>query len=109
MQALSKGRLLPFLNSFLKTIGVVGLGFNGHGVWGQAQGPGAGVLGTSKSGAGVVGISEADDGVGVIGRGKRLAGLFEGDVKITNDLEITRFLTVNGVKFFYFGKRASTK
>jgi len=56
--------------------GVVGISTNGTGVWGQTEGTGTGVLGTSKS------------GVGVHGKGGRLAGFFEGDVEVTGDIRL---------------------
>jgi len=57
-----------------KSEGVVGISTDGNGVWGQTEGAGTGVLGTSKSGVGVHGV------------GGRLAGLFEGNVEVTGDL-----------------------
>lgn len=48
---------------------------------------GGGVEGESKGGGtGVVGISNS--GVGVHGKGGRLAGFFEGDVKVTGDISL---------------------
>jgi hypothetical protein len=57
-----------------KAEGVVGISTNGNGMWGQTDGAGTGVVGTSKS------------GIGVHGAGGRLAGLFEGNVEVTGDL-----------------------
>lgn len=54
--------------------GVVGISTNGNGVWGQTDGAGIGVLGSSKS------------GIGVYGAGGKLAGFFEGNVEVTGDL-----------------------
>jgi len=56
--------------------GVVGISANGNGVWGQTEGAGAGVLGTSKS------------GIGIYGNGGRLAAFFEGDVEVTGDIRL---------------------
>jgi hypothetical protein len=56
--------------------GVVGISTNGNGVWGQTEGVGTGVLGTSKS------------GIGVHGKGGQLAGFFEGDVEVTGDIRL---------------------
>jgi hypothetical protein len=53
---------------------MVGISTNGNGVWGQTGGAGIGVLGTSTA------------GVGVHGKGGRLAGFFEGDVEVTGDI-----------------------
>jgi hypothetical protein len=60
-----------------KSEGVVGISTTGNGVWGQTDGPGIGVLGSSKG------------GIGVYGKGGRLAGFFEGDVEVTGDLRLT--------------------
>jgi hypothetical protein len=57
---------------------VYGSNKQGIGVWGVSDGGEAGVYG---SGAGA-------DGIGIRGQGKRLAGLFEGDVKITGALTV---------------------
>lgn len=48
----------------------------GSGVWGEHKGNGTGVFGLSSS------------GVGVCGKGGRLAGYFEGDVEITGDIRL---------------------
>jgi hypothetical protein len=58
------------------TEGVMGISNTGNGVWGQTPGAGDGVLGTSAH------------GIGVHGKGGRLAGLFEGDVEVTGDLRL---------------------
>ena len=57
--------------------GVVGIGTSGTGVWGQTEGAGIGVAGSSTH------------GIGVHGKGGRLAGLFDGDVEVTGDLRLT--------------------
>ncbi len=57
--------------------GIVGISTNGNGVWGQTDGRGIGVLGSSAH------------GIGVYGKGGRLAGFFEGNVEITGDLNMT--------------------
>jgi hypothetical protein len=56
--------------------GVMGISNTGNGIWGQTPGAGDGVLGTSAH------------GVGIHGKGGRLAGLFEGDVEVTGDLRL---------------------
>jgi len=50
---------------------------NGNGVEGEARGAGTGIVGTSVT------------GVGVFGKGGRLAGRFEGDVEVTGDIRLT--------------------
>ena len=57
--------------------GVVGISTNGSGVSGQSEGEGVGVAGWSKG------------GIGVHGKGGRLAGFFEGDVEVTGDIRLT--------------------
>ncbi|MEJ7680535.1 MAG: hypothetical protein WKG06_22320 [Segetibacter sp.] len=57
--------------------GVVGFSTKSTGVLGQADGAGNGVEGTSKL------------GIGVFGKGGRLAGLFQGDVEVTGDIRLT--------------------
>jgi hypothetical protein len=56
-----------------------------------------GVAGISKNGTGVLGVSEAsgagvfgqsNKGIGVHGKGGRLAGFFEGDVEVTGDIRL---------------------
>ena len=59
-----------------KSEGVVGFSTTSTGVWGNTEGAGTGVAGTSKG------------GIGVHGKGGRLAGLFEGNVDITGNLTI---------------------
>jgi hypothetical protein len=68
--------------------GVVGVSKTWHGVYGETASTagGAGVWGESKAdGNGVVGIGRGF-GVGVHGKGGRLAGYFEGDVEVTGDI-----------------------
>jgi hypothetical protein len=70
--------------------GVVGVSKTWHGVYGETPSTtgGAGVWGEHKGdGTGVVGISIG--GVGVHGKGARLAGFFEGDVEVTGDIRLT--------------------
>ncbi len=75
--------------------GVLGTSANFVGVYGQSTDPhNAGVMGVNDIGWGVTGRSatntgvsgESAKGVGVHGIGGRLAGLFEGPVKITGEL-----------------------
>jgi hypothetical protein len=67
--------------------GVWGISKEATGVHGISEASGSGVVGQSKTGRGVDGISES--GIGVRGKGGRLAGLFEGDVEVTGDLRLT--------------------
>jgi hypothetical protein len=57
--------------------GVVGISATGNGVWGQTEGAGTGVVGSSTH------------GVGVHGKGGRLAALFEGNIEVTGDMSCT--------------------
>jgi hypothetical protein len=59
-----------------KAEGVWGISTSGNGVSGNADGAGSGVVGTSKS------------GIGVYGKGGKLAAFFEGDVEVTGDLRL---------------------
>ena len=56
--------------------GLYGRG-NINGVWGHCNG---------SEGNGVVGVS--NNGIGIYGKGGRLAGLFEGDVEVTGDIRL---------------------
>jgi hypothetical protein len=69
---------------------VVGISTTGNGVWGQTEGEGIGVQGTSKS------------GIGVFGKGGRLAALFDGEVEITERLKVA------GVSFYVLYNRLIT-
>lgn len=60
---------------------------NNSGVFGVNNEGGWGVIGQSASNTGVSGESET--GVGVHGKGGRLAGFFEGDVEVTGDIRLT--------------------
>ncbi len=60
---------------------------NNGGVFGTNDKGGFGVIGTSNSNTGVSG--ESATGIGVRGKGGRLAGLFEGDVEVTGDIRLT--------------------
>jgi hypothetical protein len=68
--------------------GVVGVSDKLHGVFGDCHNPnGGGVFGTNDNGGfGVIGVSEK--GIGVSGKGGRLAGRFEGDVEVTGDIRL---------------------
>lgn len=71
--------------------GVIGKSEKWIGVYGETQSStgGAAVCGEHKNGGtGVAGVSDRDNGVGVLGRGKRLAALFEGDVEVTGDIRL---------------------
>jgi hypothetical protein len=68
--------------------GVVGESARMHAVFGITHSTFAGVWGGSDAGGtGVAG--ESSTGVGVHGKGGRLAGLFEGDVEVTGDIRLT--------------------
>ena len=80
-------------------IGVRGISGKQAGVYGESKGSN-GVLGYSSStndngvaginlhgGTGVLG--DSDTGIGVWGKGGRLAGFFEGDVEVTGDIRLT--------------------
>lgn len=69
--------------------GVIGMSKTWHGVYGETPSTtgGAGIWGEHKgAGNGVVGVSSG--GVGVYGKGGRVAGLFEGDVEVTGDIRL---------------------
>jgi hypothetical protein len=59
-----------------------------NGVWGYTlSATDSGVYGSNDgSGYGVAGFSK--NGIGVLGRGGRLAGLFEGDIEVTGDIRL---------------------
>jgi len=59
---------------------------NNGGVIGINDAGGWGVIGRSAANTGVSG--ESDTGVGVHGKGARLAGFFEGDVEVTGDIRL---------------------
>ena len=60
---------------------------NNGGVIGINDAGGWGVVGRSESNTGISG--ESNTGVGVHGKGGRLAGFFEGDVEVTGDIRLT--------------------
>jgi hypothetical protein len=67
--------------------GVVGESDKMHAVFGITHSTFAGVFGASDAGgAGVAG--ESNTGIGVHGKGGRLAGFFEGDVEVTGDIRL---------------------
>jgi len=72
--------------------GVVGISEStsgGFGVYGENTAGGTGVVGVSKMWMGVYGESQSTTGgAGVCGKGK-LAGLFQGDVIVTGDIQLT--------------------
>jgi hypothetical protein len=64
-----------------------GTGANGIGVYGQQQGSGMGVYGTTVGGVGVLGTTTAGGGIGVLGyRPNGFAGLFIGNLAVTGTL-----------------------
>jgi hypothetical protein len=73
--------------------GVVGINDNsstvaGEGVYGESTN-GEGVRGISHSAdhGGVVGTNENSSGIGIYGKGGRLAALFDGDVEVSGDIK----------------------
>ncbi|MDF0668138.1 MAG: hypothetical protein P0119_19005 [Nitrospira sp.] len=66
--------------------GVRGTSAQGRGVEGWSN-DNWGVAGFSKSSIGLHGESET--GIGIVGKGGRLAGLFEGDIEVTGDIRLT--------------------
>jgi len=71
----------------VENAGVVGESVKFHAVFGISHDPNnGGVFGTNKNGFGVVG--ESATGVGVRGKGGRLAGFFEGNVEVTGDIRL---------------------
>jgi hypothetical protein len=69
--------------------GVWGVSTNWVGVFGEttSSAGGTGVWGEHKAaGTGVIGIS--NDGIGIEGKGGKLAGRFEGDVEVTGDIRL---------------------
>jgi hypothetical protein len=80
------------------TNGVFGSSKKGTGVVGESEtyigvsgdGPFIGVNGTSEDGTGVLGESGGQDGIGVHGKGHKLAGLFEGNVEVTGSLTVQK-------------------
>lgn len=72
----------------VENAGVVGVSDKMHGVYGDCHNPnGGGVYGTNdRGGFGVIGVSAS--GIGVSGKGGRLAGRFEGDVEVTGDIRL---------------------
>jgi hypothetical protein len=81
----------PGLFAQSNAAGIWGKSETWMGVFGETQSTtgGAGVMGEHKNGGvGVLGVSEKENGIGVLGRGKRLAGLFEGEVSITGNLTL---------------------
>jgi hypothetical protein len=69
--------------------GVVGESDKFHAVFGISHDVNnAGVIGINdKGGFGIIGVSE--QGIGISGKGGRLAGRFEGDVEVTGDIRLT--------------------
>jgi len=70
-------------------VGVSGVSETFHAIYGISHDANnGGVFGTNdKGGFGVIGVSE--QGIGISGRGGRLAGRFEGDVEVTGDIRLT--------------------
>jgi len=88
-EVVGKGVLINgVFGSSKKQTGVVGESETFIGVSGD--GPFVGVNGTSEDGTGVLGESEGQDGIGVHGKGHKLAGLFEGKVEVTGSLTVQK-------------------
>lgn len=70
-------------------VGVSGVSETFHAIYGISHDANnGGLFGTNdKGGFGVIGVSE--QGIGISGRGGRLAGRFEGDVEVTGDIRLT--------------------
>lgn len=71
--------------------GVEGISRRNNGVQGTSADSGAsGVYGQNDGGGyGIAGRSQQGQGVGVLGEGGRLAGLFIGDIEVTGDIRLT--------------------
>lgn len=76
--------------------GVVGEGTH-NGIVGRSKAAGHSGIWADNSGGGkgVAGTSDGEGGVGVYGRGKRLAGQFEGDVEINGKLSLQGVDVIN--------------
>ncbi len=73
----------------VQNAGVVGESDQFPGIWGVSHSPtAAGTFGTNDHGGDGV-LGDSPTGVGVHGRGGRLAGFFEGDVEVTGDIRLT--------------------
>jgi hypothetical protein len=70
--------------------GVLGKSAKGRGVYGESE-SGQGLWGSSQSDSGVVGVSGT--GVGVFGKGGRVAGHFEGHVEVTGNINCREKVT----------------
>lgn len=71
--------------------GVVGESVKFHAVFGVSHSPNnGGLFGTNDSGGfGVIGLSESGtSGIGVFGKGSKLAARFEGDVEVKGDVRL---------------------
>ena len=68
--------------------GTGGVSESGIGVHGISK-AGPGVRGDAENGTGVFGHSDGSGGIGVHGKGRRLAGFFEGNVEVTGDVQLT--------------------
>jgi hypothetical protein len=91
--------------------GVVGESDKLHGMFGVGHNPnGGGVFGTNDTGGfGVIGVSE--HGIGISGKGGKLAGRFEGDVEVTQVLRVAGDVQLTGAdlaeQFGVVGKLAA--
>jgi hypothetical protein len=79
----------------VENAGVVGESDKLHGVFGTCHNPnGGGVFGTNDVGGfGVIGVS--DSGIGISGKGGKLAGQFEGNVDVSGKLNVLGAVGVN--------------
>jgi hypothetical protein len=87
----------PELGTVALKAGVFGYG-NGNGVQGHSSSKtDSGVWGhNSRGGFGVVGTSDKPNGIGVFGRGKALAGKFEGNVEVSGAFNVGGNIAVAG-------------
>jgi hypothetical protein len=87
----------PVLGTVALKAGVFGYG-NGNGVQGHSSSKtDSGVWGhNSHGGFGVAGTSDKPNGIGIFGRGKALAGKFEGDVDISGAFNVGGNIAVAG-------------
>jgi hypothetical protein len=77
-----------------KSVGLRATSVEGRGIEALAERDGVGLVAQSASGDGVFGISQS--GIGVHGKGGKLAGQFEGDVQITGTLSVAGDVVLTG-------------
>ena len=77
-----------------KSVGLRATSVEGRGIEALAERDGIGLVAQSVSGDGVFGISQ--NGIGLHGKGGKLAGQFEGDVQITGALSVAGDVVLTG-------------